>query len=479
MYFTSFEFGAFFLATFILYYLPITRRCQVELLIAASLVIYWLEAGNFLILLVLSSATTALLSYRLTGARGRYWTAFLGVAGNLLVLGFFKYKSLFLPGAPAADSAGDIWTLLLQAGLPVGISFYTFHGISLIVDTYRDPTPLLGATGRLRWRHLVKTLFYMSFFPQLVAGPIAKGKFLFPQIGPKRFADIAWQPALDCVIRGYFLKSVLADNLQQFTAPMGVPAAWSGETSVHLFAMMLAYSAQIYADFAGYSLIAIGLGKLLGYELPQNFNNPYLSASFAEFWRRWHMSLSSWLRDYLYIPLGGNRRGALRTYANLFIVMALGGLWHGAAWKFAVWGIWHGTALMVERALQQFLPVPSDGRLGRILAPPLYLVRMLAVFSYVTFGWLLFKLDSFTDVLHYLSRMFEFSLSGSYNGIVDSKVMLELTAVTLLYQIGTELSARTAFSAVLRPTKTVILAAMTVFILFGGGDRNAFIYFQF
>ena len=319
----------------------------------------------------------------------------------------------------------------------------------------------------------------MSFFPQLVAGPIAKGKFLFPQIGPKRFAAIDWQTALDYLICGYFLKSVLADNLQQFTAPMGTPAVWSVDSVDHLSIMMLAYSAQIYADFAGYSLIAIGLGKLLGYELPQNFNNPYLSASFAEFWRRWHMSLSSWLRDYLYIPLGGNRRGALRTYFNLFIVMALGGLWHGAAWKFAVWGIWHGTALMVERALQQLLPLPSSGRFGRFLAPPLYLVRMLVVFTYVTFGWLLFKLDSFTDVLHYLSRMFEFSLSGSYNGIVDSKVMLELAALALLYQIGTELSARTAFSTVVRPVKTIMLAAMTVFIIFGGGDRNAFIYFQF
>jgi alginate O-acetyltransferase complex protein AlgI len=479
MYFTSFEFGAFFLSTFILYYLPIARRFQVELLIAASLFIYWLEAGDFLILLVLSSVTTALLSYRLTGGRERYWTAFLGVAGNLLVLGFFKYKSLFLPGTPPAAAPDDIWSLLLQAGLPVGISFYTFHGISLIVDTYRDPATLLGATGRRPWRHMAKTLFYMSFFPQLVAGPIAKGKFLFPQIGPKRFADIAWQPALDCLIRGYFLKSVLADNLQQFTAPMGVQAAWAGDTSFHLFAMMLAYSAQIYTDFAGYSLIAIGLGKLLGYELPQNFNNPYLSASFAEFWRRWHMSLSSWLRDYLYIPLGGNRRGALRTYANLFIVMALGGLWHGAAWKFAVWGIWHGTALMAERALQQLLPTPSLGRLGRILAPPLYLVRMLLIFAYVTFGWLLFKLDSFTDVLHYIARMFAFTWEGSYSGIIDSKVMLELAALALLYQVATELSARTAFSRVARPIKTFVLAAMTVFILFGGGDRNAFIYFQF
>src|SRR5579859_1483866 len=238
MYFTSFEFGAFFVATFLIYYLPVFRRFQVEILIVASLLIYWLEAGDFLILLVLSSLSTALLSYRLTAARGRFWTACLGVAGNLLVLGFFKYKSLFLPELP--QPADGVLGELLRAALPIGISFYTFHGISLIVDTYRDPTPLVGAPGRRFGAHLSKTLFYMSFFPQLVAGPIAKGKFLFPQIGQKRFAEIAWQPALDCVIRGYFLKSVLADNLQQFTAPMGIPTAWSGQTSLNLFAMMLA-----------------------------------------------------------------------------------------------------------------------------------------------------------------------------------------------------------------------------------------------
>ncbi|MEI9985453.1 MAG: MBOAT family O-acyltransferase [Aliidongia sp.] len=304
-------------------------------------------------MLILSSLTTALLSYRLTAARGRFWTALLGVAGNLLVLGFFKYKSLVLPASPPQPHG--LLGAILWAGLPIGISFYTFHGISLIVDTYRDPAPLVGATGRRFGTHLSKTLLYMSFFPQLVADrsprqvPVSADR-------RQRFSAIEWQPALDNLVRGYFLKSVLADNLAQFTAPMTTPAAWNVDSAYHLSAMMLAYSAQIYADFAGYSLIALGLARLLGYRLPQNFDNPYLAASFAEFWRRWHMSLSSWLRDYLYIPLGGNRRGALRTYANLFIVMALGGLWHGAAWKFAVWGIWHGVALMAERALGEHLP---------------------------------------------------------------------------------------------------------------------------
>ena len=483
MYFTSLEFGEFFVATFILYYLPFSRRFQTEILIAASLFIYWLEASDFLVLLIVSSLSTAVLSYRLAApaGRARSLTAFLGIAGNLLVLGFFKYKTLFLSAAPAPVAPG-LLAALLHAGLPIGISFYTFHGISLIVDTYRDPGPLVGATGR-RWpAHLSKTLLYMSFFPQLVAGPIAKGKFLFPQIGAKSFAAIEWQVALEQVICGYFLKSVLADNLQQFTAPMGTPAAWSVDSAYHLSAMMLAYSAQIYADFAGYSLIALGLARLLGYQLPQNFNNPYLAASFSEFWRRWHMSLSSWLRDYLYIPLGGNRRGSLRTYANLFIVMALGGLWHGAAWKFAAWGIWHGMALMAERAVVEHLPARWPGQdsiAAAILAPVLKLVRILLVFCYVTVGWLLFRLDSFADVLQYLSRLLEFPPNVSLAGAIDAGTMLLLSAMVLLYQLVTEFIAGDNRSAWTRAAKPAILGLMLVFILFGSGDKNAFIYFQF
>jgi alginate O-acetyltransferase complex protein AlgI len=480
MYFTSLEFGEFFVATFALYYLPFGRRFQTEILIVASLFIYWLEASDFLALLVVSSLSTALLSYRLTApaVRPRLWTAVVGIAGNLLVLGFFKYKTLFLPDTPMPVQPGP-FAALLQAGLPIGISFYTFHGISLIVDTYRDPGPLIGATGR-RWRaHLSKTLLYMSFFPQLVAGPIAKGKFLFPQIGAKSFAAIEWQGALEQLICGYFLKSVLADNLQQFTAPMGVPAAWGVDSGYHLSAMMVAYSAQIYADFAGYSLIALGLARLLGYQLPQNFNNPYLAASFSEFWRRWHMSLSSWLRDYLYIPLGGNRRGALRTYANLFIVMALGGLWHGAAWKFAAWGAWHGVALMAERAIVEHLPARRPGRGGGILALVLKLVRIPLVFLYVTLGWLLFRLDSFADVIHYLARLLEFPPDVSLATTVDAGTMLVLAAIVLLYQLVTEFMPGDGRSAWTTAAKPAILAVMLVFILFGSGDRNAFIYFQF
>jgi alginate O-acetyltransferase complex protein AlgI len=483
MYFTSLNFGAFFVATFIVYYLPFSRRCQPEILIAASLFIYWFEAGNFIFLLLISSVSTAVLSYLLVAkAPGlRRWTVFFGVAGNLLLLGFFKYKSLFLADSAPMPSESFLDTVL-HVGLPIGISFYTFHGISLILDTYRDPGPLIGATGRRWWAHLTRTLLYMSFFPQLVAGPIAKGKFLFPQIGPKRFAAIDWQTALDYLICGYFLKSVLADNLQQFTAPMGTPAVWSVDSVDHLSIMMLAYSAQIYADFAGYSLIALGLAKLLGYDLPQNFNNPYLAASFSEFWRRWHMSLSSWLRDYLYIPLGGNRRGALRTYANLFIVMALGGLWHGAGWKFAAWGAWHGIALMAERAMSELFPTrpPEQKRaVAAVLGSGLKTLRILAVFCYVTIGWLLFRLDSFTDVIHYLARMIEFRRDTSYAGWIDENIMLLLVAMTLLYQLVTEFTPRPALAGLASAAKPMVLAGMVVFIVFGGGDKNAFIYFQF
>jgi alginate O-acetyltransferase complex protein AlgI len=193
------------------------------------------------------------------------------------------------------------------------------------------------------------------------------------------------------------------------------------------------------------------------------------------------MSLSSWLRDYLYIPLGGNRRGALRTYANLFIVMALGGLWHGAAWKFAVWGVWHGVALMGERALAEHWPrwPGRQSALTALLAPVLKLARILFVFCYVTVGWLLFRLDSFADVVHYLSRLLEFPLTVGYGGWIDVNVILVLSAMTLLYQLITEYADGLGLSRWAGAAKPLVLAVMVVFIVFGSGDKNAFIYFQF
>src|SRR6185503_4842592 len=221
--------------------------------------------------------------------------------------------------------------------------------------------------------HLRRTLLYLTFFPQLIAGPIAKAHFFYPQIGPKPLSGIDWPLAIRALVTGYFLKMVVADNLQDQTFWIAYPH-FLNYSSLNLAAFLFGYSMQIFADFAGYSLIAIGLAALFGYRLPQNFDFPYLSQSFSEFWTRWHMSLSAFLREYLYYPLGGNRKGPLRTYANLMIVMTLGGLWHGAALSYAVWGAWHRAAL---------------------------------VFTFVSLAWLLFKLPNFSEAYAYSVALFE------------------------------------------------------------------------
>ncbi|MFN9911764.1 MAG: MBOAT family O-acyltransferase, partial [Pirellulaceae bacterium] len=219
--------------------------------------------------------------------------------------------------------------------------FYTFHGISLLVDVFRGRNLETFERDKSLYRHLADTLLYLVFFPQLIAGPIIKAKEFYPQVTLKSIRQVDYQGSVRLLILGLFLKTVVADNLSEQTFWIAYPY-FLGKSSADLLLLLYGYSAQIFADFAGYSLIAIGLARLLGYQLPDNFHFPYLASSIGEFWRRWHISLSSWLCDYLYIPLGGNQKGAVRTYFNLIIVMFLGGLWHGAAWSFAIWGLWHG-----------------------------------------------------------------------------------------------------------------------------------------
>ena len=244
----------------------------------------------------------------------------VGIAFNLALLAFFKYKLLFID--PASPSLVDFAPLdfLLKLPLPIGISFFVFHNISLLVDLTRQKAAPPTLTG---------VFLYIIFFPQLVSGPITRAEMFMPQIKPKYFADVPFVEAAKWILTGFFFKLYVANNLNEMTSYMSFPLYETLQTQDRWLLVFL-YSYQIYADFFGYSAIAIGLGLLFGYRLPINFNLPYISTSFSEFWTRWHISLSTWLRTYLYVPLGGNRHGVWRTYLNLMIVMGLGGLWHGA-----------------------------------------------------------------------------------------------------------------------------------------------------
>jgi alginate O-acetyltransferase complex protein AlgI len=460
---------------FVLFYAARSPLLQTLVLAVGSFAMYATEGWRFLALLAVSSVLTSVCSFLAAGCRPHLArTAMLaGVAVNLSVLAAFKYKQLLVPlhTQPSVTWVQDF----LGFSLPIGISFYTFHGISLVVDAWRNPEVLRHRGSFLR--HCLDTGLYLAFFPQLVAGPITKGKMFFPQIVAKRLADVPWAEAARDIIIGTFLKRVIADNLNQMTTPLTDARTYSGSPQAELIAMVIGYSAQIFADFAGYSLIAIGVAKLFGYRLPDNFNRPYIAQSITDFWRRWHMSLSAWLKEYLYISLGGNRHGPLRTYINLLLVMGLGGLWHGADWKFAIWGLWHGALLAIERALG--LGEPSTN-------PLLAMLRVPIIFVLVTFGWLFFRLTNLGDIVllydEFAKPWRDVESTGFGNANVTTIYLL--SAVVLLFHIPLDyLRSQSWFAAVYKsaaiPLRPYALGFLLAAIFMASGSRHAFIYFQF
>ncbi len=470
MLFNSFEFLIFLVITFTAYYLPLLRRFQVSILIVASFIFYASHSPWLVLLLLGSILINAVMSSRVlmaTSMREKKLWAGLGVGMNLGILVLFKYGPL-LARTLRLDIATPhtVGNFLVTLPLPIGISFFTFQGISLMIDVLRqkEGDPQFIKPGSW-WQYYLNTAFFKAFFPQLVAGPIMKAHDFYPQIGSKHFRDIRWEHAFCALIGGYFLKMVIADNLKDLTFWLAYPYFLKFSTT-SLVALLFGYSMQIFADFAGYSLIAIGLARLFGYELMTNFREPYVSQSLSEFWRRWHISLSTWLRDYLYIPLGGNRKGPARTYVNLMIVMALGGVWHGAAWSYAVWGIYHGVGLCVERFFRGDAP-SKDAR-------PFSFVRMLLTFAFVTFGWLLFKLPNFAHVIEFLKAC----VTNLW--LPDDAQLLAYIAVYSLPVIAYHLFNRIEVTERVRlRVRTAAYGVCLFFLLLNSGSPGAFIYFQF
>ena len=467
MNFNSLPFVVLAVLTFVLYYAPVRRPYwQVVVLVAASLVFYGWEQPLLLILLIFSGAVTSLASAVIAREKNRNKqriTAIAGVGIMLLVLAFFKYDRLI-----AQTIVGDLDAIrgpgqwLLTLPLPIGISFFTFHGISLVVDTFTSRAGLQEISAARP--HVARTFLYLTFFPQLIAGPIMKARDFLPQIKAKELRDVDWESVTRALVTGYFLKMVVADNLSVLTSLMSGNAAQT--PSIILLALIFAYSCQIFADFAGYSLIAIGLGRLFGYELMTNFNFPYLAQSFSEFWHRWHISLSTWLRDYLFIPLGGSRCGPLRRSFNILIVMFLGGLWHGAAWSYAVWGTVHGMALVIERPFLQT-------RFYRSTSPLLQVLRTLMVVAFVSFAWLLFRLPDFSHALDYVKALTTNQVPLTGGEMLTALLVYSLPVVVYhVFQIGR--SRETAGTP--RAWACAFLAAC---IVLNSGVPGAFIYFQF
>ena len=482
-FFVSLPFLAGVPVALIIYYLLPTARLQAPFLIGTSLVIFWFAAGGQVLLVCFAALVTALASLATvqTQPSCRRLGLSIGVALNLALLMFFKYKRLLIPEAAYRQlfGASPAMSALYDYALPVGISFYVFHGISLIVDTYRDRAVIdAAAEAPNLLTHLVKTWNYVTFFPQIVAGPIVKGKAFYGQIRCKRLADVRWWGAISALSQGYFLKEVIANNLNQSTAAMTNPMLWAARPSVELLAMLIGYSAQIFADFAGYSLIAIGLGRLFGYELPINFHRPYFADSFAAFWRSWHISLSSWLRDYLYIPLGGNRRGPVRTYFNLAIVMFLGGLWHGPEWKYAFWGLAHGMALSTERFGRE-LAERRGWSLGSLAAQAVHPFRVVLVFAYVTVAWLLFRMPSITDAAAFLGAIIHWHGSTQLYTAANLRILWVLSAVVLVHHVLSYLREREFLPRPVLALEPAFYGSLLALAWMAGGKETAFIYFQF
>lgn len=504
MFFNSWEFLCLLLATLSLYYLPLTgsarRVWQVSLLLVASALFYAWNEPRLLILLGASCLLNAVAVERIlfwkreqaTGDRGqgsiraRRWLVWT-VALNLGFLAFFKYAGFLANLFPDALIPVAWKTWLAAIPLPVGISFYTFQGISLVVDVWRDDVSkhtkqVLAGRGAGRLTSIRDTSFYIAFFPQLVAGPIVKAHEFVDQIGGKCFRDIDWQVVRRNLVLGYFLKVFVADNLSEQTAFLsagGVQLASSGP--LNSLPLLYGYSLQIFADFGGYSLIAIGLAELFGYRLPINFNFPYLSTSITEFWRRWHLSLSSWLRDYLYIPLGGNRKGSGRTYFNLFLVMFLGGLWHGAAWKFAIWGSLHGLLLAIERLWGR-----SFRRKARSETPNSSIAQFLnrlfsgfLTFHIVTLLWLTFMMPDMASIVAFFKGVF--SGRTGFSGPPIFSLLFYGSAVVLYHAWGWLAEHRGTLAARLAasPLEPVLHGLMIFLIVTNPGAPRGFIYFQF
>ena len=367
------------------------RRVGIVALILASLFFYgWWRAAYVLLILgsIAGNLTVARLIERTNNQLARRSLLTFAVAGNLAALAYFKYANFFIESVASLGLRFDALAILL----PIGLSFYTFQQIAFVVDTYR------------RTIHGVGVLEYMAsvlFFPHLIAGPLVQYREIIDQFRVRfGVTSIAIMAGLPIFLVGLSKKLFIADNIGNLISPLFIKAQTGPLEAVSAWVAALGYTAQLYFDFSGYSDMAIGLGLMFGIVLPVNFLSPYKALSVIDFWRRWHITLSRFLRDYLYIPLGGNRRGPIRRYFNLLVVMVLGGLWHGAAWTFAFWGALHGMYLLLNH-LWRYAVGNRIGRAHRLLRP----IYAMLTFSCVVIGWVFFRAADFTTATRILEGM--------------------------------------------------------------------------
>jgi len=447
-------------------------------MLASSYLFYGWWDWRFVSLLVGSTVFNWAMGRLLDRFQHRFlrWTVlFVAVVTNLAVLGLFKYYH-FLLEAVTSGFGSQPGLPLLDLILPIGISFYTFQALSYVVDLYRKD---------LESRSLVDVAVYLAFFPQLVAGPIVRATEFLPQLDDiSKRSEFEASEAAWLIGRGLMKKVVVAGYLAE-TVVDPVFAAPSTATGTELLMAFYGYAIQIYADFSGYTDIAIGVALLLGFRFPQNFNNPYRALSVQDFWRRWHMTLSRWLRDYLYIPLSGNRRNRAVTYLNVMATMLLGGLWHGAAWNFVAWGSLHGFALVIGRVVRRRRSLRSLGEFGSAKRPGLNKpepwptpVKWLATFHLVAVAWIPFRADGFGIAWDFFTSLITTPPIDRPDLVAVALILGALAAQIMPSNIGQWL-----FTQYARITPTVQSATIGawVFLVASLGPEGVapFIYFQF
>lgn len=479
MEFNSPQYFLFLGLVLVLYYAGArTYRAQRLLIVGASLVFYAAWSPTFLLHFV----AVATLNYAASlwmlatpSQRGRRLILGFAIAVDLVNLAVFKYSTLLvdsLLGLSGRLFGRSDFMTVPHLILPLAISFYTFHIISYLVDVYQQKPGARAAS-------LLDFLFYVTLFPHQIAGPILRGHELFHQMRhqPPRAANLL--QGFERVLLGLFQKAVIADNLAVI-ADYGFKhhaALSAGE----LYVVLIAYTFQIFCDFAGYSNMAIGSARMLGYVLPENFNNPYVVANISEFWRRWHMTLSRWIRDYIFIPLGGSQGSAWATSINLLITMGLAGLWHGASWTFLVWGLYHGAGLVVARA---YAATGLRQRLMQGLSQPLYrLLAIVVTFHFVMLGWVLFRARDFTTAWD-IYRQLAAGLTTLDAWYVAPAFLLKSYGFTALVLYGVYvLLARWHFSRQILQDglRRGYLYAIVLYLvlLLAPVHTNPFIYFQF
>ncbi len=473
MSFVSYEFLILLGCVFGSYFL-LPHRWQNYMLLVASYIFYGWWDYRFLSLMVISSVLDYFCSLYADphqqpapSERQRKIALFISVAGNLGLLGFFKYFNFF------TDSFVNVlhWfgiaadPVTLRIILPVGISFYTFQTMSYTLDVYR---------GELRsTRHFLDFCLFVSFFPQLVAGPIERASNLLPQVLAPR--TVTWEKfysGAQLAFWGFFKKMVIADNLSGIANATFNQSAYTG---AEVMIAVYAFAFQIYCDFSGYTDIARGVARMLGFEICVNFRLPYFATNPSDFWQRWHVSLSTWLRDYLYIPLGGNRRGTVRTYINLSLTMLLGGLWHGASWHFVVWGAFHGLLLVIFRLLSTSSRASKTPRTDWV-----FWLKAFGFFQITCFGWLIFRANDMRQLAAMTAALFtSTTLSGVFT--TTALQVLIFAAPLLLLQIYQHLTGEMEpWRDWPEPVKVpYYVAALYAIMLLGSPVKEAFIYFQF